>query len=276
MNSRNSMDGIDGAWITAVGIGSFGAKVTKLLSTNSSGVACYEVLADSVGNDTAEIMAHAATVQETRLLFLIYCFDDAYCEPLFDQFAEMARKAGVLTVAVIPTGDHWDFCSLDYLAERSKYIDTLCRISDAQLDLKINADQQADATGQLICQMIATISHMLTQPVMIDVFLDDVEAALKSGKAARVGVGEASNTDGGRAAALLAVKRLLDQQVCMESVTGAIVCLQGSNSMTLDDYEEMRRVVHEHLPEGINIVESLFVNETMGNYVNVIIMAMQN
>lgn len=269
------------AHTTAIGIGPFGANVAKLLSTNSYCVESYEVLLGSTGCDTVETADIFAAVQKSHLLFIISGFEDSYCELLFHQLAETAQKAGVLiTVGVVPEGDHWQSSSPEHFYRQSKFVDSLMYISDRSLNEKhlimTNAEQRADLKGELIRDVIATISQILTQAVMVTVFFDEIETAFKSGVITSVGVGEASGAERGCTAATLAVKRLLEQQVCMETVTGAIAYLKASSSVTLDEYEGMSRVIHEHFPEGINIGKSLLLNESMGENVTVTIVAMHN
>lgn len=264
----------------AIGIGPFGAKVAKSLSTNSYCVESYEIASAPTGGDIVEVADLVATVQKCHLLFIISGFEDSNCDLLFNQLAETGKKTGVLTVGVIPEGDNWTSSSPEHFAEHSKCVDTLIIISDRSLNeqqyqVTINAEQREDLRGELIRDVIAGISHILTQAVMVTVFFDEIETAFKSGLVTRVGVGEASGVEQGSTATQLAVKELLDQQVCIESVTGAIAYMQVSSSVTMDEYEGMSRVIHEHFPEGINIAKSLLVNESMGNNVIVIIVAVQ-
>ena len=68
------------ARITAVGVGPLGAKVAKLLSTNSYGIDCYEVLFDLTASKIIEVADLVTAVKESHLLFVISGFEDSYCD----------------------------------------------------------------------------------------------------------------------------------------------------------------------------------------------------
>jgi len=269
------------AQISVVAIGSFGAQIVSVLSENLAGVGCYEILFDHVGHDMADMDTLFTTVLESDLLFIVSDFCDHNCLQFFDHLAEIAKSAGVLVVGVVPDGDDWPVCSHMCLAERSRFVDTIFRISLSwQPNLVMyNIDQRLDLVSILIRQTITAISDLITQTSMVGIDFADVKAILKSnkvtGKIARMGVGLANDSERGKTASQQALDCLYAQRVKTSEAVGIIACLHGSSEMTIYDYEASPRIIHENVHPDANIIIGFLFSERMGDNVSVTIMMVE-
>jgi cell division protein FtsZ len=128
-------------------------------------------------------------------------------------------------------------------------------------------------TGYSIRHTIATISDLLTRPGMICIDFADVQSIFMAGSIGRISVGVANDHARGATAAMLAIERLDAQQGLGTEIVAALVCLHGSYDVTMDDYEDASRVIHNYLPEDSNIIFGMLIDEQMGRNVRVTMMA---
>lgn len=263
------------AKITILGIGSYGANVAELLAKNVAGIDCYEILFCQTGSDTEKITALISAVQESDLLFIITDFADPSSELLFDRFAAAASSKGSVTVGTLPGREDLKKYSPEYLQEWTKHVDTLFPISDNSVNQQQSFDEESTAQQPALVHAITTISNVITHDSMISVDFADIKAILQSGKIGRMGTGVASGSLRGATAAILALERLKDQQQKMEDITGALVCLEGSSLMTMDDYEDASRIIHEHLPDDSNILTGFLMGDQMGSNVRVTVLTVE-
>jgi len=267
--------------ITAIGIGSSGEWLIKHFAKNISGVTCHGIhfTPHIFGNEKANTLAD--DIQSSDLLFICSVFDDEYCKFIFNHCAEMAKKAGVLTVAVIPDGGYIKKLCPGFLSQNSEDIDILFRVSSESLGENIglaknHADSNAGWSGFALRYTINIISQMILQTGMICIDFSDIKLILSSGKDGRMGVGVAKDKKRGALAASQAIERLVDQHVNMGEVNGVLACINGSSLMTMDDYEDASRVIHEQIHDDANIIIGLLQDDQLGNYVKVTIMTVEN
>jgi len=141
---------------------------------------------------------------------------------------------------------------------------------------KSHADSNAGWSGFALRYTINIISQMILQTGKICIDFADIKMILSSGKDGRMGVGVSKDNKRGAFAAVQAKERLLAQQVNIGEVNGVLACITGSSLMTMDDYEDAARVIHEHVHEDANIIIGLLQDDQLGNYVKVTIITVEN
>lgn len=273
------LPGYQGVRITALGIGSYGAKVVRRLVRNIPGITCLEINFTPCFQGNTDAAAALKDVHHNDLLFICSGFDEQNCESLFDQFADAARKSGVLAVGL--TSDEDGMNRTEYgLCEHARHVDTLFRVSAVSLSgdkdfSSGTADQNAGWTEYSLRHTMSVIIKLITVTGMICIDFADIAFILRSSKMGRMGVGVSNDASPGKGAALSALGRLNAQQVNMTNVAGVIACISGSSMMSMDDYEDASKVIHEHVHEDTNVVVGLLVDEHMGHYVKVTILTVE-
>lgn len=259
----------EGARITVVGVGWFGAKTVQLLARNVKNITCHEVVFNQQELNTGRFEALFKSVRHSDLLFVVSGFDDRFCELFVTAITEAARTAGVLTVAVVPKPDKGLQSSLF-----SQLNGPLFVLSDQSLPNPYSTDPHGNplktaVTGYVLRHLIATISILTTEHGMICIDFADITAVLRSGSRGFLSTGNAAGMEKGRVATLQAVERLSDQGITASVCKGALVCLYGSSLMTMDDFDHANSELHRHFDEDSNLILGCIVEEQMGSNIRV-------
>ena len=260
----------DDARINAVGIGPLGVEMVHDLSRNLPAITCHEVIINPKGESSEQMTALLSLVREGDLLFILTGFDDEYCEAIARVVGQSAREAGVLTLAVIPD----EACCFVELAES---VDTVFSVSDYSMDdehISFLALKGA-LTGYSMCHMVTAISNLINQRSFIGVDFADIVTIMRKGGVGRLGVGVASGPTKGRNAAMLAMERLTSQGVATLDATGVLVIAQGSSLFTTEVFNDVSRVIYDHVAEGAKMIVGFVTDAQLGENIRVSVMAVQ-
>jgi len=192
--------------------------------------------------------------------------------------AEAAREVGALTVGVVTKPFTHEGRQRMAKAEQGVkalkgVVDSLILIPNDRLiglagkNMSIlDAFKPAD---DVLRQAVQGISDLITTHGMINVDFADVKAAMSERGMAMMGIGVGSGEKRAAEAAQAAISSPLLEDVDISGAKGVLVNITGSSSMTMEDFEEVSRIIHEKVHEDANIFIGLVINEEMGDAIKV-------
>ncbi|TYO96100.1 cell division protein FtsZ [Geothermobacter ehrlichii] len=192
--------------------------------------------------------------------------------------AEVAKEVGALTVGVVTKPFTHEGKQRMAKAEQGvkalkEVVDSLILIPNDRLiglagkNMSIlDAFKPAD---DVLRQAVQGISDLITTHGMINVDFADVKAAMSERGMAMMGIGVGSGEKRAVEAAQAAISSPLLEDVDISGAKGVLVNITGSSSMTMEDFEEVSRIIHEKVHEEANIFIGLVINEEMGDAIKV-------
>jgi cell division protein FtsZ len=192
--------------------------------------------------------------------------------------AEVARELGALTVGVVTRPFTHEGkqrnkkaeCGVEALKES---VDSLIMIPNDRLiglagkNMSIlDAFKPAD---DVLRQAVQGISDLITTHGMINVDFADVKAAMSERGMAMMGIGVGSGEKRAAEAAQQAISSPLLEDIDISGAKGVLVNITGSSSMTMEDFEEVSRIIHTKVHEDANIFIGLVINEELGDAIKV-------
>lgn len=192
--------------------------------------------------------------------------------------AQAAREVGALTVGVVTKpfsreGKLRMQKAEDGVIALKEVVDCLLVIpNDRLIGLAGKSMSVVDAfrpADDVLRQAVQGISDLITTQGMINVDFADVKAVMSDRGMAMMGIGIAEGEKRATEAAMQAISSPLLEEIDISGAKGVLVNICGSSSMTMDDFDEVSRIIHEKVHEDANIIVGLVINEEMGQRIKV-------
>ena len=192
--------------------------------------------------------------------------------------AQAAREVGALTVGVVTKpfsreGKLRMQKAEDGVTALKEVVDCLLVIpNDRLIGLAGKSMSVVDAfrpADDVLRQAVQGISDLITTQGMINVDFADVKAVMSDRGMAMMGIGIAEGEKRATEAAMQAISSPLLEEIDISGAKGVLVNICGSSSMTMDDFDEVSRIIHEKVHEDANIIVGLVINEEMGQRIKV-------
>ncbi len=192
--------------------------------------------------------------------------------------AEVAKELGALTVGVVTKPFTREGKQRMKKAEHGveclkKVVDSLIVIpNDRLLGLAGKNMSILDAfkpSDDVLRQAVQGISDLITTSGLINVDFADVKAIMSERGMAMMGIGAASGEKRASEAAQKAISSPLLEDIDISGAKGVLVNICGSSSMTMEEFDEASRIIHEKVHEDANIIIGLVVNEDMGENIKI-------
>jgi cell division protein FtsZ len=192
--------------------------------------------------------------------------------------AQAAREVGALTVGVVTKpfsreGKLRMQKAEDGVSALKDVVDCLLVIpNDRLIGLAGKSMSVVDAfrpSDDVLRQAVQGISDLITTQGMINVDFADVKAVMSDRGMAMMGIGIAEGEKRATEAAMQAISSPLLEEIDISGAKGVLVNICGSSSMTMDDFDEVSRIIHEKVHEDANIIVGLVINEEMGEKIKV-------
>ncbi|MBE0503412.1 MAG: cell division protein FtsZ [Desulfuromonadales bacterium] len=192
--------------------------------------------------------------------------------------AQAAREVGALTVGVVTKpfsreGKLRMQKAEDGVSALKDVVDCLLVIpNDRLIGLAGKSMSVVDAfrpADDVLRQAVQGISDLITTQGMINVDFADVKAVMSDRGMAMMGIGIAEGEKRATEAAMQAISSPLLEEIDISGAKGVLVNICGSSSMTMDDFDEVSRIIHEKVHEDANIIVGLVINEDMGEKIKV-------
>mgnify|MGYP001284731682 CR=1 FL=1 len=200
--------------------------------------------------------------------------------------ARLAKEKGILTVGVVTVpfvsegGNRMEYAKTGLKKLRDN-VDTLLVINNQKLieiygDLRIT--EAFSKANEVLTIATKGIAEVISQPLMVNIDLMDAKRVLENSGTALMGQFEAS----GEHRAIKAVEGALDSPLLNESdIHGAhqvllkIICGTGENEITITELSNIKTYIQKACGSGsnVNIIEGIGTDESMGDKVNVTVIA---
>jgi cell division protein FtsZ len=192
--------------------------------------------------------------------------------------ADVAKELGALTVGVVTKPftreGRQRFSKAEHgVAELRKHVDSLIVIpNDRLLGLAGKSMSILDAfkpSDDLLRQAVQGISDLITTSGLINVDFADVKAIMNERGMAMMGIGIASGENRAVEAATKAISSPLLEEIDISGAKGVLVNISGSSNMTMDEFDDASRIIHEKVHEDANIIVGLVIDEDLGDFVKI-------
>ncbi|MCK9172582.1 cell division protein FtsZ [Desulfuromonas thiophila] len=192
--------------------------------------------------------------------------------------AEVAREVGALTVGVVTKpfsreGRQRLIKAENGVDELKKVVDSLIVIPNDRLiglagkNMSIlDAFKPAD---DVLRQAVQGISDLITTDGLINVDFADVKSVMSERGMAMMGIGVAEGEKRASEAANQAISSPLLEDIDISGAKGVLVNITGSSNMTMEEFDEASRIVHEKVHEDANIIIGLVINEELGDQIKI-------
>lgn len=192
--------------------------------------------------------------------------------------AEVAREIGALTVGVVTKpftreGRQRLIKAEGGVEELKKVVDSLIVIPNDRLvglagkNMSIlDAFRPAD---DVLRQAVQGISDLITTSGLMNVDFADVKSVMSERGMAMMGIGIAEGEKRSSEAAQQAISSPLLEDIDISGAKGVLVNISGSSSMTMEEFDEASRIVHEKVHEDANIIVGLVINEELGEKIKI-------
>jgi cell division protein FtsZ len=193
--------------------------------------------------------------------------------------AEAAREAGALTVGVVTKpfsreGKQRMIKAEEGIRELKKHVDSLIVVpNDRLISLASRSMSILDAfkpSDDVLRQAVQGISEVITSHGMINVDFADVKAIMTERGMAMMGIGMGVGENRAIDAASRAITSPLLEDIDVSGAKGVLVNISASSSMTMDEFEEVNKTIHEKVHEDANIIIGVAIDESLGDQIKVI------
>ncbi len=188
--------------------------------------------------------------------------------------AEVSKEVGALTVGVVTKpfsreGKQRMKKADAGVEELKKVVDSLIVVpNDRLIGLAGKSMSILDAfkpADDVLRHAVQGISDLITTSGLINVDFADVRAIMSERGMAMMGIGEGEGESRAGEAAHMAISSPLLEDIDISGAKGVLVNITGSSTMTMDEFDEASRVIHEKVHEDANIIIGLVINEEMGD-----------
>jgi cell division protein FtsZ len=192
--------------------------------------------------------------------------------------AEAAKEVGALTVGVVTKpftreGRQRLVKAESGVEELKKVVDSLIVIpNDRLVGLAGKNMSILDAfkpSDDVLRQAVQGISDLITTSGLINVDFADVKSVMSERGMAMMGIGVADGEKRASEAAQQAISSPLLEDIDISGAKGVLVNISGSSNMTMEEFDEASRIVHEKVHEDANIIVGLVINEDLGDKIKI-------
>ncbi len=186
--------------------------------------------------------------------------------------AEIAKKSGALTIAVVTTPFSFEGKERSRVAKKGlkkvqDKVDTLIPISNNKLlstfDSSISLSDAFWACDEVLRQAVQGISDLIVLPGIINIDFADVRAIMKDSGPALFGKGEAKGKRRASEAALRALNLPLVDLSCKDA-KGVLFNVNGGSDLSLSEINEIAEVIKEKVSPGANVVFGAVEDKSLG------------
>lgn len=195
--------------------------------------------------------------------------------------AELAKKAGILTVAVVTKPFSFEGAKRREIAERGheelkNHVDTIITIPNDRvlqiIDKKTPLLQAFKTVDDVLRQAVAGIADLVTVPGLINVDFADVRTVMQDSGTALMGIGTASGENRGVEAARAAIGSPL-LEMSIDGAKGILFNVTGGKSMGMHEVDEAARHITKMVDPEAKIIFGAVIEEEMDEQVKITVVA---
>jgi cell division protein FtsZ len=196
--------------------------------------------------------------------------------------AEIAKEAGILTVAVVTKPFPFEGKKRRAIAEKgieelSQFVDSLITIPNEKLLPVLGKDvslvKAFAAANDVLLGAVQGIADLITRPGLINVDFADVRTVMSEMGMAMMGTGVASGPNRAREAAEKAIASPLLDDINLQGARGILINIAGGHDLTLSEFDEVGNVVHEFASEEAVVVAGVSIDPDLEDELRVTVVA---
>jgi len=248
-----------------------GSKLTKGLGAGAD----PDVGRDAAKEDRARI---AEYLEGSDMVFIAAGLGGGTGTGAAPIIAEVAKEIGALTVGVVTRpftreGKRRSQQADRGVAQMKDVVDSLIVVPNDRLvglagkNMSIlDAFKPAD---DVLRQAVQGIADLITTSGLINVDFADVRAIMSERGMAMMGIGVAAGERRAAEAAQQAIASPLLEEIDISGARGVLVNISGSSSLTMEEFDEASRIVHEKVHEDANIIIGLVIDEKLDDKIKI-------
>jgi len=195
--------------------------------------------------------------------------------------AELAKKAGALTVAVVTKpfifeGTRRMVQAEEAIAELKDKVDTMIVIPNQRIlevvDKKVSLIEAFRTVDSVLTQGVQGISDLITMPGLINVDFADVRAIMSNAGSALMGIGVGSGENRAGSAARQAVSSPL-LEITIDGAKGLLYNIIGGPDMTMHEVEEASKIISAAADADANIIFGATIDESLVDQIKITVIA---
>ncbi len=196
--------------------------------------------------------------------------------------AQLAKERGVLTVAVVTKpfpfeGRRRMQVALKGIEDLAQHVDSLITVPNEKLLSVLGREATMlsafKAANEVLVGAVRGIADLITRPGLINVDFADVRTVMSEMGMAMMGSGTARGDDRAQAAAEAAISNPLLDDVNLAGASGILVNITAGPNMTMREFDEIGRVVHDFAAEDATVVIGTTLDADMQDEVRVTVVA---
>ncbi len=194
--------------------------------------------------------------------------------------AELARRAGAVTVAIVTTPFSFEMGrrqrnASQGLARLARHTDTLIAIpNDRLLQLhaaRLTLDVAFRVADDVLRQAVQGIAELVTQPGLINIDFAHIRRMFRAGGGAFLSIGYGEGADKAAGALRHALRHPLLEGSGLEEARGVLVNFTGGRDLTLHEIHAAIAGLQARIPAGTELVMGVVQDEMMTGRVQVIV-----
>ncbi len=198
------------------------------------------------------------------------------------EVAEIAKKAGALTVAIVTKPFRFEGKKRvdraeEGLAELKSKVDTLITIPNERLleivDKKTTLTEAFATADEVLHQATKGISDLITIPGLINCDFADVRTVMLEMGDAIMGTGYGQGDEKAIDAAQEAISSPLLENTCIAGAKGVLINVTGGEDMTLHDVNTATSLIYEGAGDNANIIFGAVIDPEMQDQMRVTVIA---
>lgn len=195
--------------------------------------------------------------------------------------ANLAREAGVLTVAVITKPFSFEGRARKNIAEQglvelAKEVDTMITIPNDRLlqviDKSTSLLEAFEIVDDVLRQGVQGISDLIVVPGIVNVDFADVKAIMRDAGSALMGIGRASGEERAREAAKAAISSPL-LELSIDGAKGVLFNITGGSDLGMYEIDEAARVITELTDPEAKIIFGAVIDPEMEGELKITVIA---
>jgi cell division protein FtsZ len=196
--------------------------------------------------------------------------------------AEIAKEAGILTVAVVTKPFAFEGKRRKELAEKgidelSQFVDSLITIPNEKLLPVLGRDvslmKAFAAANDVLLGAVQGIADLITRPGLINVDFADVRTIMSEMGLAMMGTGVGHGENRAREAAEAAIASPLLEDINLQGARGILVNITGGMDMAIGEFDEVGNVVREFASDDAAVVIGTVIDPDLHDELRVTVVA---
>jgi len=195
--------------------------------------------------------------------------------------SELAKKAGILTVAVVTKPFSFEGAKRREIAERGfeelkQQVDTIITIPNDRvlqiIDKKTPLLQAFKTVDDVLRQAVSGIAELVTTPGLINVDFADVRAIMQNAGSALMGIGRGTGENRAVDAARSAIGSPL-LETAIDGAKGLLFNITGGKSLTMHEVDEAARFITKSVDPDAKIIFGAVIDENLEDEIKITVIA---